>query len=324
MATNIQAARRVRANTRQGPVNPNQALGLILRLIVLVIGVIFALYPFLIIVGTSFDARNNISGASIIPQVPSLANYERLFNNQQTPIVTWLINSIFVSTTSTIITLALTTFAAFSFSRFRYSGRRASLLATLVIQVFPSVVALVAFYLLLQQIGDLLKSLTANWETTGVIGWLRDFLQNSIGLNTLGGVILIYCGGALGANAFLMKGYFDTIPREIDESAMVDGATHWVTFTQIIFPLVRPILAVVGILSFIGTFNDFLIPRVILRDIERMTLAVGLTSFLGNNFSVDWGIFAAGALIGTFPIIIVFILLQSQIVGGLSQGAVKG
>jgi arabinogalactan oligomer/maltooligosaccharide transport system permease protein len=303
MTTNVRAVARAGAGTGSRMVVPNRTRGTILKLVVVIIGTVFALYPFLIIVGTSFDARNNISGASIIPRQFSMENYEKLFNSAQTPIVIWLGNSIFVSGVSTVITLALTTFAAFAFSRFRYSGRRASLLATLIIQVFPTVVALVAFYLLLDQLKD---------------------IAPFFGLNSLGGVILIYCGGALGANAFLMKGYFDTIPREIDESAMVDGATHWITFTRIILPLIRPILAVVGILAFIGTFNDYLIPRVILRDTNNLTLAVGLTTFLGNNFAVDWGVFAAGALIGTFPIIIVFILLQTQIVSGLSQGAVKG
>jgi ABC-type maltose transport system permease subunit len=104
----------------------------------------------------------------------------------------------------------------------------------------------------------------------------------------------------------------------------VDGATHWTTFTRIILPLIRPILAVVGILAFVGTFNDYLIPRVLLRDRDTLTLAVGLTGFLDNQFARNWGVFAAGALIGTFPIIVIFLLLQTQIVSGLASGAVKG
>jgi arabinogalactan oligomer/maltooligosaccharide transport system permease protein len=105
---------------------------------------------------------------------------------------------------------------------------------------------------------------------------------------------------------------------------MVDGATHWVTFRTIILPLVRPILAVIALLSFIASFNDYLIPRVLLRDKEVFTLAVGLTTFLDNQFSVNWGVFAAGALIGTLPIVFIFLALQTQIVSGMSAGAVKG
>ena len=290
-------------NERQGMVEANRRRNMALRLIVLILGSIFALYPIIIVISASFDPRNTLVGASLIPPNPSLDNYAKLLDGTQTPILLWLKNSIIVSGLTTLITLTLTTLAAYSLSRFRYYGRRSTLLATLVVQVFPTVVALVAFYILLDQVGK-------------IIPWL--------GLNTLGGLILVYCGGALGANAFLMKGYFDTIPHEIDESAKVDGATEWVTFSQIILPLIRPILAVVGILSFIGTFNDFLLPRVLLRDSQTFTLAVGLTTFLDNGFSQRWGVFAAGALIGVIPITIVFLLLQTQFVSGLAQGAVKG
>ncbi len=293
----------MRGSNREGMVIPHRRRGQIIRLTLLILGCIFALYPVLLILGASFDPRDTLSGSRIIPENPSLVNYQALFSGTQTPILRWLLNSIFVSSVSTVVVLTLTVLAAYSLSRFRFSGRRTTLLATLVIQVFPIVVSLVAFYLLLDQISDIIPAL---------------------GLNTLGGLILLYCGGALGANAFLMKGYFDTIPRDIDESAKVDGATEWQTFAWIILPLIRPILAVVGILTFIGTFNDYLIPRVLLRDTEVFTLAVGLTTYIGNDFSQDWGVFTAGAIIGVLPITIAFIVLQTQIIGGLSQGAVKG
>lgn len=289
--------------TREGMVVAHRTRGTILKLIVLILASIFAIYPVLIVIGASFDPRNTLVGGRIIPANPSLANYQLLFSGSQTPILRWLLNSIIVSGISTLIILVLTTLAAYSLSRFRFSGRRATLQGTLIIQVFPTVASLVAFYLLLDQLGKIIPIL---------------------GLNTLGGLILLYCGGALGANAFLMKGYFDTIPRELDESAKVDGADEWTTFTRIILPLIRPIIAVIGILTFIGTFNDFLLPRVFLRDAQVYTLAVGLSTYIGNNFAVNWGIFAAGALIGAMPIAVVFLLLQTQFIGGLSQGAVKG
>lgn len=289
--------------TREGMVEAHRGRNRIIRLIILIFGAIFALYPVLIVIGASFDPRNTLVGATIIPRNPSLANYQELVSGTQTPILRWLFNSIFVSTVSTALVVTLSTLAAYSFSRFRFRGRRESLMATLVIQVFPTVTALVAFYLLLDQLGD-------------IIPWL--------GLNTLGGLILLYLGGALGSNAFLMKGYFDTIPREIDESAKVDGADEWTTFYRIILPLIRPIIAVVGLLTFIGTFNDYLIPRVLLRDSNTFTLAVGLTTFIGNDFATDWGVFAAGAVIGALPIAILALVLQTQLISGLSQGAVKG
>jgi arabinogalactan oligomer / maltooligosaccharide transport system permease protein len=143
-------------------------------------------------------------------------------------------------------------------------------------------------------------------------------------LNQHGGLILLYLGGAMGVNTWLMKGFFDTIPRDIDESAMVDGATHWQTFVQLIFPLVRPVMAVVAILAFVGTLNEFVLARIILQDREKWTLMVGLFNFVEAEFSNDWGKFAAGALMAATPVVILYISLQKYIVGGLTQGAVKG
>lgn len=293
----------VRSGEREGMVQAHRGRNMALKMAFLTLGCVFALYPVLIVVGASFDPRNTLVGASIIPSHPSLANYDLLFSGSQTPILRWLLNSIIVSGLSTVIVLTLATLAAYSLSRFRYRGRRTTMIATLVVQVFPTVAALVAFYLLLDQLGDVVPAL---------------------GLNTLGGLILLYCGGGLGANAFLMKGYFDTIPRDLDESAKVDGADEWTTFTRIILPLIRPILAVVGILTFIGSFNDYLLPRVLLRDADTFTLAVGLSTFIGNNFATNWGVFAAGALLGALPIALSFLLLQTQFISGLAQGAVKG
>lgn len=288
---------------RTGPVETSRTFWLVIKIIILLIGAAFSLYPLLIIISSSFSASNSISGQSLIPTVISFDNYNKLFNDPKVPIGRWMLNSIIISSTATVLSTALTTLAAFAFSRFRYAGRQMTLLFALVIQVFPAVVALSAIYLLLQQIGK---------------------FAPSFGLSSWGGLILIYCGGSLGASAFLMKGYFDTIPKEIDESAHVDGATHWITFTQILFPLIRPILAVNALLAFIGTFNDYLLPRVLLVDNDSKTLAAGLTTFLNGQFGTAWGVFAAGALFTTIPIIIVFLILQTQIVSGLSAGAVKG
>jgi ABC-type maltose transport system permease subunit len=296
-------ARQQRRSAGEGVVSPHRRRNQVLGFIAGVFSAAFALYPVLLVLGASFDPRNTLVGASILPSNPSLANYEALFSGSQTPILIWLRNSVVVAGISTLLTLIMTTLAAYSLSRFRFYGRRTTLLAALVIQVFPTVAVLVAFYLLLDQLGR-------------IIPWL--------GLNTLGGLILLYCGGGLGANAFLMKGYFDTIPQELNESARVDGASEWTTFVSIILPLVRPILAVIAVLTFIGTFNDFLLPRILLRDSQTFTLAVGLSTFIGSNFAVNWGIFAAGALIGAVPITVVFLLLQTQFIGGLAQGAVKG
>ena len=144
------------------------------------------------------------------------------------------------------------------------------------------------------------------------------------GLNTLGGLILIYLGGAIGFNTWLMKGFFDTVPRDLDESAMLDGASPWQTFTTIILPLVRPVLAVIFMLSFIGTYCDYLLARVHADDNQQYTVAVGLSLFIGQQFGQRWGQFAAGAVLAAIPTMILFYISQSQLQGGLTSGAVKG
>ena len=128
----------------------------------------------------------------------------------------------------------------------------------------------------------------------------------------------------MGINIWLMKGFFDSIPREIDESAMVDGASHWQIFTRLLLPLMRPIIVVVAILTFIFVYGDFIMVRVLIKNSEQFTLMLGLYTLTSNQFSQQWGLFAAGALLGALPIMIVYIALQDQIVGGLTQGSVKG
>lgn len=172
----------------------------------------------------------------------------------------------------------------------------------LLIQVFPNLLALVAIYLLIFQAGQILPA---------------------IGLNTHAGLILVYLGGSMGMNIWLMKGFLDTIPHAIDESGMVDGASHFQIFYNLLLPLLRPILVVTGILSFIGTYGDFILARILLNDVSKYTLMVGLQIFTAGQFDKKWGVFAAGALIGALPIMIIYLTLQDQIAGGLTQGAVK-
>lgn len=230
-------------------------------------------------------------------------NFDTLLTSERQPFLRWLFNTILVASVTAVLTVMITALSAYSFSRFRFSGRRGLLVFILLVQVFPNLLAMVAIFLMLQQIGNYIPLL---------------------GLNTMGGLILVYVGGAMGINIWLMKGFFDSIPRDIDESALVDGANHWQTYWQLIFPLVRPILIVVGILSFVGTFNEFVLARVLLRDKESWTLMVGLWGYISDNFARDWGVFAAGAVIGAIPTLVIYLTLQDQIVGGLTQGSVKG
>lgn len=255
--------------------------------------------------GLNLEVGQTVNADDVLFAVGSsyFINFDVLFNTPRYPFARWVLNSVVIASINSILAVLITALSAYSFSRFRFRGRQALLVTILLVQVFPNLLALVAIFLMLQQIGTYIPFL---------------------GLNTMGGLILVYLGGAMGINIWLMKGFFDSIPRDIDESALVDGANHWQTYWLLIFPLVRPILIVVGILSFVGTFNEFVLARVMIRDPQYFTLMVGLWQFVADTFGQNWGIFAAGSLIGALPTLIIYLLLQDQIVGGLTQGAVKG
>jgi len=278
-------------------------IGLILRWVLAVFLILFSIFPVLWIVSASLDPTNSLATQKFIPDNASWDNFRDLVDNDLFPFFTWLWNSIKISSITTILTLSLTTLAAFAFSRFRFKGRQGLLKAILLIQSFPNLLAIVALFSISKQIGDVFEAL---------------------GLNTHAGLILVYLGGAMGMNIWLMKGYMDTIPRDIDESAYVDGASDWQVFSKLILPLLRPILVVIGILSFIGTYGEFIIARTLLTRRELQTVMVGLQIFTSGQYTQNWGIFAAGALIAALPIMIIYLILQDLIVGGLTQGAVKG
>ena len=213
----------------------------------------------------------------------------------------WLLNSVIVALSVAFISVSVAALAAYPFSRLRFTGRRQGLLVLLLIQMFPSVMFMIAVYALLQFLGMYFPAL---------------------GLNSLGGLIFAYSGG-IAFNIYLIKGYYDTIPNSLEESAMIDGCTRFQAFTKVVVPLARPILAVVAILTFMGIFNEFVMARVFLQDITKWTYAVGLWQFSGE-FQTEWGPFCSAALIGAVPMVLFFLVLQDYIVGGLTQGSVKG
>lgn len=276
---------------------------MIARYIVAVIAIFFSLFPVFFIASAAFNPTGSLSANRLIPATISLQNFEALFNDSFNPFMLWLVNSLKIAAITSVLAVLLTALAAYAFSRFRFRGRRALLLSLVLVQIFPNMLLIVALYLLILQLGKHIPML---------------------GLNSHGGLILVYLGGVMSINVWLMKGFFDSIPRDLDESAKVDGASDWQIFWLIIFPLVRPIMAVIAVLTFVGVFNDFLIASVFLQDKEELTFMVGLYQFISNQFNQSWGIFAAGALIGSIPIVIIYLILQDQIVSGLTSGSVKG
>ena len=274
-----------------------------IRYIIALFMIAFAMFPVLWTISASLDPTGSLATQQLIPENASLQNYQTLLNSDIFPYLTWLWNSIKIATIVTLLSVFITTMTAYAFSRFRFYGRQGLLKSILLIQVFPATLAMVAIFALLQQLGSYLPPLR---------------------LNTLTGLGFIYLGGAMGINIWLMKGFFDTVPKDIDESAMVDGATHWQTFTRLIFPLVRPVVVVVALLTFISTYSEFVLARIILKSTENLTVMVWLYIFQNNVIAQKWGEFTAGAVMAAVPIVIIYLLLQDYIVGGLTSGAVKG
>jgi ABC-type maltose transport system permease subunit len=289
---------RVRASARA-----QRRLSVGIRLVIAVILIFFSVFPILWMISASLNPTGTLATQTLIPRNAGVGNYRQLLTSTEFPFWRWLGNSIKISSISSVLSLSITTIAAYAFSRFRFRGRLTMLKGILLINVFPGLLALVATFLMISQIGDIVPA---------------------VGLDTHAALILVYLGGAMGVNIWLMKGFLDTVPRDIDESAMVEGASNWQIFTQLILPLLRPILIVIAILNYITTYGEFILARVLLKTTEQYTLMVGLQRFAGAQFGQRWGVFAAGALIGALPIMIIYYALQDQIVGGLTTGAVKG
>jgi arabinogalactan oligomer / maltooligosaccharide transport system permease protein len=262
----------------------------------------FALFPVIWIASASINPTSSLQGQELIPGDPTLRHYRTLFEDPDVPYVRWFVNTLVIAGVATIFSTAFCAMAAYSFSRLRFRGRRTGLLSILLVQMFPQILAVVALFAIMQNIGRALPA---------------------VGFGTQGGLMLIYLGGALGVNTWLMKGFFDSIPKSLDESARIDGATHWQIFRLVILPLVAPILAVVALLTFILIINDFIFASVMLNDVDEYTLAVGLYRFIDGRYGANWGPFAAGALLAAVPVVLLFQFLQRYIVSGLTTGAVK-
>lgn len=213
----------------------------------------------------------------------------------------WVLNSVIISLVVALITTAVCATAAYPFSRMRFAGRKYGIMSFLLIQMFPGVIFMVAIYNLLNFLGRYIAFL---------------------GVDTSGGLILAYLTN-IAYNMYLIKGFYDLIPSSLEEAAIVDGATRFQSFYKIVLPLARPILTVVFLLVFIGTFNEYVVARIILQNVQNYTYALGLQAFAVGPYETEWGLFTAAALLGMLPMVILFLSLQRYLVSGLTRGAVK-
>lgn len=292
----------IKAN-KVGSLTRQRRTQIALRLALAVVAIAFALFPVVWIISASFNPSGSPASQQLIPANASFYNYNELLNDPVHPFGLWMLNSLKIATITAVLAALSTALSAYSFSRFRFRGRRQLLLGLLIVQVFPTLLMFVALFYLFQQLGSYIPFLALNRHAP---------------------VILAYLGTQMGIQTWLLKGFFDSIPRDIDESAMVDGATSWQIYWKLIFPLVRPMIVIVALLVFIGAYTEYVIAAVLLKDTAQITLMVGLYQMVTDQFAQEWGIFAAGGLIGALPIVILYQVLQDQIVGGLTAGSVKG
>ncbi|MCU7729017.1 ABC transporter permease subunit [Actinoplanes sp. KI2] len=266
------------------------------------VAVAFSLGPILFVISSALNPLGTLSSSQLVPTGISLDNFTKLL--QDTNFAHWFLNSVIIAGSASGVAVFVSALAAYVFSRRRFRGRRTGLLSLLLIQMFPQFLAVVAIFLMFATITDY-------WP--------------AIGFNTWWGLVLLYLGGALGVGTWLMKGFFDTVPRELDESATVDGAGHAQVFFRILLPLVAPVLAVTGLLAFISTINEFIFANIFLTDSTSKTLSVGLWGLVAaEQRNTNFGMFCAGTLLTAIPTVLVFQSLQRYIVEGLTSGAVKG
>ena len=264
---------------------------------------LFALFPLYLVIISSFSSSGSLQLSSFLPREISFANYDKLFNDPTIPYLTWVKNSLLIAGSVAVFSVIIGTASAFAFSRLKFKGRKFGIQLLLLVQMFPAILAISAVYVIMERVYK---------------------FAPEIGLGTQPGLLLVYLGGAMGVNIWLLKGFVDSIPAELDEAAKIDGASEVQTFWLIFVPLAAPVLAVVALLSFIGTFNEFILARLFLVDMESRTVAVGLQQFIGGQYSQNWGPFAAGSILASIPIVIIFLSLQKYIVSGLTAGLVKG
>lgn len=229
----------------------------------------------------------------------SFKHFEYLF--KETLYLTWVKNTLMIAVVTALLTILIVSFTGYAYSRFRFKGRKASLMTIMLLQTIPTFAGITAYFTLHSIISDFFPFIT------------RQMM-----------LIFIYTGGGIAANTFILKGYMDSISTELDDAAMIDGCSYMQIYRLIIMPIVRPMLAIIALWSFIGPFMDYMLPKALLTKPESYTLAAGLYTLMNNRETLNQPAFAAGGLLTALPIVVLFIVLQKELISGLAQGSVKG
>jgi len=267
----------------------------ILSYCVLITACVIVLYPILWVIASSFKS-SGLVGSSLIPKNFTFENYMNIFRNENANFTRWFINSIVISTISAFMTLSIVMPASYACSRMNFRGKKFLLITFLTLQMFPAFMSAIALYT--------------------IFAWLRL-------VDTYLGLVIIYCANTVPFSLWIMKNYFDSIPFEIEESAFVDGATMFQSFTHILLPMARPIIYVVFLISFLGSYCEYLLANIILMSGKKWTLALGMRSLTVSQFSTNWPVFSAISVVSAVPIVILFFLSERYLTSGLTQGAIK-
>ena len=280
---------------KQSSIKRNRFLKHFFTYLYMILLSIIIIYPLLITTMTAFKSSDVVAFTLDFSGAWTLNNFKELFTD--TLYGTWYGNTLIISIFTMVVQVAVITLAGYTYSRYNFAGKKWSLTFFLVVQMVPTMAALTAYYVL----GMLLNGLDHDW-----------FL------------ILIYIGGGIPMNTWLMKGYFDTVPYDFDESAKLDGAGNFTIFWNIVMPLVKPMIAVQALWAFMGPFGDYMTARYLLREEQNLTVAVGLQEFISDPKNQQVALFAAGAILIALPICALFFYLQRYFVTGLTAGGAKG
>jgi arabinogalactan oligomer/maltooligosaccharide transport system permease protein len=281
------------------PLNLGGWIMLILSYAILIFWAFAILWPLSQMVVSAFNGKQYDYLISNSVFEFSTIHFKYLF--EETLYLTWVRNTILIAITTAVLTILIVSFTGYAYSRFRFKGRKPSLMAIMLIQTIPSFAGITAYFTMY----SILNSITPVFTKQLML-------------------IMIYVGGGIASNTFILKGYIDSISTELDDAAKIDGCSNMQVYRLIIMPIVRPMLAIIALWSFIGPFMDYLLPSVLLTNPESYTLAAGLFTLINNRETLNQPAFAAGGLLTAIPIVILFAALQKQLVSGLAKGSVKG
>ncbi|MBP1918399.1 sugar ABC transporter permease [Youngiibacter multivorans] len=281
------------------PLNLGGMIMLVLSYAILIFWAFAILWPLSQMVISAFNGKQYDYLISNSVFEFSTIHFKYLF--EETLYLTWVRNTIIIAITTAVLTILIVSFTGYAYSRFRFKGRKPSLMAIMLIQTIPSFAGITAYFTMYSILNSISPVFT------------RQLM-----------LIMIYVGGGIASNTFILKGYIDSISTELDDAAKIDGCSNMQVYRLIIMPIVRPMLAIIALWSFIGPFMDYLLPSVLLTSPESYTLAAGLFTLINNRETLNQPAFAAGGLLTAIPIVILFAALQKQLVSGLAKGSVKG